>query len=80
MSGFHGGRVLIERADGARVAAWAPPYPVLLHDLARRGAWEKAVRLCRWARRARERLVPAPSSRLPPFPNLKMHSSVASQR
>lgn len=45
--------MLIARADGATAAAWVPPHAAALHELARRGQWEKAVRLCRcvWQKR-----------------------------
>jgi hypothetical protein len=54
VTGFFGGQALVTRADGAHVSAWVPPHPAMLHDLVRRGAWDKAVRLCRRALSGRE--------------------------
>jgi len=46
--GFFGGKVLITRADGAKVAAWVASHPAMLHELVRRNEWGKAARLCRF--------------------------------
>ena len=42
-----GGAVTLRRADGALLAATAPPYPAHLYAAVARGAWDAAVRLCR---------------------------------
>eukprot|EP00741_Cyanophora_paradoxa_P010393 tig00020531_g10051.t1 len=47
---FSGNRLAIRRADGAQLAAQVSPYPGFLYELVERLDWERAVRLCRFAR------------------------------
>eukprot|EP00879_Flechtneria_rotunda_P009285 GHRR01009720.1.p1 GENE.GHRR01009720.1~~GHRR01009720.1.p1 ORF type:complete len:478 (+),score=231.72 GHRR01009720.1:1464-2897(+) len=46
---FAGSTLLLRRRDGARVCVGLSPQPLLLHELARAGQWEKAVRLARFS-------------------------------
>jgi hypothetical protein len=48
VTGFFSSKLLVRRSDGSQMAASIPPYALLLHDLARRGQWDKATRLCRF--------------------------------
>jgi len=50
ITGFSGTRCTLRRDNGARLYCSVPPFPMQLHDLAAGQQWEKAARLCRFAR------------------------------
>ena len=48
---FRGPRVSVSRTDGAIAVYSVSPYPLILERLCAGGSWEKAIRLCRYAKR-----------------------------
>ncbi len=38
----------MRRSDGVLLSNATSPYPLMLYDLAARGGWDKATRLCRF--------------------------------
>lgn len=45
---FADSNVHVRRGDGAAIMVNVSPYPAMLHALVRKGAWDKALRLCRF--------------------------------
>merc|ERR1719238_2441660 len=47
---FYGSHCMIRKADGADLAMTTTPYAQLLYTHYEKGAWEQAVRLCRYVK------------------------------
>jgi len=50
ISAFFGSQCIIRKADGSDLAMFTTPYPLLLYQNFEKGAWEQAVRLCRYVK------------------------------